>query len=99
MAHPRWPGYSTATGNPAVDNVNRMLNQRMYRDVAARLKFTGVVGRKRKKHLTCTVGAQYITLVASVANTLAAADNAYAAEHGITQAAAREVRRAEAGRG
>lgn len=62
MAHPRWPGFDTHTGNPAFDNMSRRLNTHMYREVARLLRVSAVVPRKVKKRIKRESGGQAIKL-------------------------------------
>ena len=70
MAHPRWPGFDTKTGNPIIDNANHRLNRRMWRDLHSRLTVQAA-GRKRRKHIKRVEGGTYIQLVAQTMNRLA----------------------------
>jgi len=66
MAHPRWPGFNTKTGNPPFDNMSRRMNAHMYRYVTSHFRLKGVVGRKRKKQLTRVEGGNMCKLYAAV---------------------------------
>lgn len=70
MGHPRWPGFNSKTGDPVIDNAARKLNQRMYRLAQRKLYFITSGGRRRKKRLTRVEGGNYITLWASVYNSI-----------------------------
>jgi len=72
MGHPRWPGFNSKTGDPVHDNASRNLNQKMYRSARRKLHFITPGGRRRKKYLTRVEGGNYITLWASVYNSIAA---------------------------
>lgn len=70
MAHPRWPGLNTKTGNPTVDNAARTYNRRLWRSTQKALRIRAA-GRKRRKQLLRVEGGNYIRLVVTVSNQLA----------------------------
>ncbi len=61
MAHPRWPGYDSKTGNPVYDNQSANMNRILWRRTKAAFKVRAA-GRKRKKRLKRVEGANYIQL-------------------------------------
>lgn len=74
MGHPRWPGFQTDTGNPAMDNANRNLNRRIWRETKTRIRFKstkGRISRKRLKHLKRVEGGRYIEVICAAMNMLA----------------------------
>jgi hypothetical protein len=73
MAHPRWPGFNTKTGNPIVDNANRRLNRHMWRSAQHVLRIHAA-GRKRRKYLLTVEGGRYLTMVAALMSDLARRD-------------------------
>jgi len=71
MAHPRWPGFNTKTGDPQFDNASMRLNRRIWRETQASVKVRAR-NRKRKKHVLRVEGGTYITLWVAVTERLAA---------------------------
>ena len=62
MAHPRWPGYDSKTGNPVFDNQSARMNRALWRRTKETLRVSAA-GRKRKKQIKRVEGAKYITLL------------------------------------
>ena len=71
MAHPRWPGFNSKTGNPLADNSARRMNQKMYRRMKTQFRLVNLVGRKRKKYLMRVEGGRYLELWAALMNQVA----------------------------
>ncbi|WIE81033.1 hypothetical protein [Curtobacterium sp. MCSS17_016] len=70
MAHPRWPGFNTKTGNPEYDNHSRRLNRRIWKDVQRRVRVTTPRGRRRKKQILRVEGGNYILAIHATAKML-----------------------------
>jgi len=63
MAHPRWPGFDTKTGDPTFDNESRRMNRRLWKHAQDVLRVDGA-GRRRRKQIRRVEGGKYITAIA-----------------------------------
>lgn len=78
MAHPRWPGFDTKTGNPIFDNQSLRLNRKIWKGSQQSVRFKsskGRIPRKRLKQMKRYEGAKYITVLVQAMNSIAKSKN------------------------